>query len=97
MLRTNRVAGLIEVKNQDRIVKDLTPIETAIRSEEILRPEPSIKEGQKCRVLAGPLMGTEGIVIKTQQKYRLILQVEMLGQATSVDIDAEMLELIIED
>ena len=94
VLRTNRVAGLIEVKDQERIVADLTPIETAIISDEVLRPELSIEEGQRCRVLAGPLVGTEGIVIKTHNKYRLILQVEMLGQATSVDIDAEMLEII---
>jgi transcriptional antiterminator RfaH len=94
VLKTNRVANLIEVKNQERMIKDLTPIEIAIKCDEILRPESSIKQGQKCRVLAGPLMGTEGIVIQTQQKYRLILQVEMLGQATSVDIDAEMLEVI---
>ena len=94
VLRTNRVANLIEVKNQDRIIKDLTPIETALKCDEILRPESSIKKGQRCRVLAGPLMGTEGVVIQTQQKYRLILQVEMLGQATSVDIDAEMLDII---
>lgn len=93
VLRTNRVAGLIEVKNQEKIVKDLTPIETAIISDQILRPESSIKEGEKCRVLAGPLMGTEGIVIKTHQKYRLILEIEMLGQATSVEIDSDMLEL----
>ena len=37
-------------------------------------------------------MGTEGIVVKTRQQTRLLLQVEMLGQATSVEIDMDMIE-----
>ena len=38
-------------------------------------------------------MGTEGIVVRSgEKKMRLVLAVEMLGQATSVEIDSEMLE-----
>ncbi|MBN1457547.1 MAG: UpxY family transcription antiterminator [Sedimentisphaerales bacterium] len=94
VLRTNRVANLIEVKDQQHIVSDLWPIEVAIRKGEMLRPEAYIKEGQRCRVIAGPLIGMEGIVLKTRHRYRLVLQVVTLGQATSVEIDSDMLELL---
>ena len=53
-----------------------------------------LKEGQKCRVVAGPLMGLEGVVAKARGATRLLLQVDMLGQAASVEIDVDMTEPI---
>jgi transcription antitermination factor NusG len=39
-------------------------------------------------------MGTEGLIIQTPKETRLVLQVEMLGQAASVEIDFDMVEKI---
>jgi transcription antitermination factor NusG len=94
VLRTNRVANILEVTDQQRLLADLGPIEKAIRQDQPLLPHKYIKKGQQCRVIAGPLMGTEGIVVTTRQQTRLLLQVEMLGQATSVEIDMDMIEPI---
>lgn len=93
VLKTNRVATIIPVFEQARLVAELLPIEKALRAGKTLLSHEYIKVGQRCRVVAGPLMGTEGIVVRQGSKnLRLILAVEMLGQATSVEIDAEMLE-----
>jgi transcription antitermination factor NusG len=43
-------------------------------------------------VIAGPLLGLEGIVVETKGDARLVLQIDMLGQAASVEIDIEMVE-----
>ena len=94
VLKTNRVANIIEVIDQARLLSDLTPIEKAIRQQQPLLPHKYIKKGQLCRVIAGPLMGIEGIVVTVRQNTRLVMQVEMLGQATSVEIDMDMIELI---
>ncbi len=94
VLKTNRVANIIEVKDQQKLVEDLTPIELLLRKGASLEPHKYIKAGQKCRVIAGPLMGAEGIVSKSSRNTRLILQVDMLGQATSVEIDSELLEVV---
>lgn len=93
-LRTNRVANLIEVKDQQRLIEELLKIEQAIRTGAVLSPHKYIKEGQLCRVVAGPLAGLQGIVIKTPAVTRLVLQVDMLGQAASVEMDAEMIEIV---
>ena len=93
-LRTNRVAGLIEVKNQEKLLKELVQIEQALRAGAPLTPYKYIKAGQKCQVIAGPLLGLEGIVITTKGATRLVLQVDMLGQAASVEIDVDMIEVI---
>jgi len=57
LLRTNRVANLIEV-------------------------------------IAGPLIGLEGVVVKTRGAIRLVLQIDILGQAASVEIDIDMIEVL---
>ena len=94
VLRTNRVANIIEVTDQENLVKELYPIEQAIRTNQPLTPHKYLKKGQKCRVTAGPLEGTEGIIVRTPQQTRLVLQVDMLGQATSVEIDTDMIEIL---
>lgn len=94
VLRTNRVANIIEVKDQPTLVAELTPIQLALGEGQQLLPHRYIETGQGCRVIAGPLVGTEGIVIRAGERTRLVLQVDMLGQATSVEIGMDMIELI---
>jgi transcription antitermination factor NusG len=45
-------------------------------------------------VIAGPLIGLEGIVVRSKNATRLVLQIDMLGQAASVEIDVDMMEII---
>jgi len=94
LLRTNRVANLIEVKDQQRLLEELLQIEQALRAGAPLAPHKYVKTGQRCRVIAGPLADLEGIIIKTKATMRLVLQIDMLGQATSVEIDIDMIEVI---
>ena len=94
LLRTDRVANVIEVTDQEKIVKELLQIEQAIRAGAPLMPHKYVKAGQKCRVTAGPLMGLEGVVTQTRGAMRLVLQVDMLGQAASVEIDLDMIETL---
>lgn len=93
VLRTDRVANLIEVKDQEKLLRELEQIEQALQAGVPVTPHKYIKEGQKCRVIAGPLMGLEGIVSRAHGATRLVLQVDMLGQAASVEIDMDMIEI----
>lgn len=94
LLRTNRVANLIEVSDQLRLLDELSRIEQAVRAGACLTPHKYVKIGQMCRVIAGPLLGLEGIVVNTKGAFRLVLQIDMLGQAASVEIDTDMIETI---
>jgi transcriptional antiterminator RfaH len=96
LLRTNRVANVIEVKDQCKLLDELVQIEQALRAGAPLTPYKYIKQGQRCRVIAGPLLGLEGIVVTTKSATRLVLQIDMLGQAASVEIDIDMIELVSE-
>lgn len=94
ILRTDRVANMIEVTDQERLIKELLQIEQALKAGAPLTPHKYLKVGQKCRVTAGPLLGLEGVVTQTKGAVRLILQVDMLGQAASVEIDMDMIETL---
>jgi transcription antitermination factor NusG len=94
LLRTNRVANIIEVKDQQTLLNELVQIDQALRAGAPLTPHKYIKAGQRCRVIAGPLIGLEGIVVRTKSATRLVLQIDILGQAASVEIDIDMIEVL---
>ncbi len=94
VLKTNRVANLIEVNNQQKLLDELAAIEQAIKAGVSIDCHKDIKIGQHCRVKSGVLRGLEGIVLKTKTSARLLLCVEMLGQAASVEIDTDTLDMI---
>ena len=94
VLKTNRTANILPVEDQVQLVRELLPIETLLKLEKPVLPHQYLEVGQKCRVTAGPLMGTEGIVVQTAKETRLVLQVDMLGQAASVEIAYDMIEKI---
>jgi transcriptional antiterminator RfaH len=92
VLKTNRAANLIEVEDQELLVQELLPIETMLKLGKAVLPHDYLQVGEKCRVTAGPLAGTVGMVVQTPSEVRLILQVDILGQAASVEIASEMVE-----
>ena len=94
LLRTNRVANLIEVIDQETLLDELMQIDQALRAGAPLTPHKYIKAGKRCKVIAGPFIGLEGIVVRTKKATRLVLQVDMLGQASSVEIDIDMIEVL---
>jgi transcription antitermination factor NusG len=97
VLRTNRVANIIEVRDQPRLVRELSQIEQALSAGVDLSPHKYLREGQLCKVIGGALAGLQGIVVRARDKTRLVLQIDMLGQATSVEIGADMIEPVEEN
>jgi transcriptional antiterminator NusG len=51
-------------------------------------PYPYIQVGTRVEVIAGPLKGVKGIMVEKRGKYRFVLQVDLIRQAVSVEIDA---------
>lgn len=94
VLKTNRTANILPVEDQEMLIRELLPIETVLKLGKTVLPHDYIQIGQKCRVVAGPLTGTTGMVVQTPKETRLVLQVDMLGQAASVEIDLDMVEKI---
>ena len=94
VLRTDRVANILRVKDQEKLINELLQIQQALKIGAPLVPHKYVKAGQKCKVIAGPLLGLEGVVAMTHGATRLVLQVDMLGQAASVEIDIDTIEVL---
>ena len=51
-------------------------------------PCPMIKEGEMVRLVSGPLRGVIGRLVRKGTHARLVLAVDLIGQAVSVEVDA---------
>lgn len=89
---TKRVASVIAVPEQDRFVRDLEQVKVAVAGGADLRPWHYLEVGRRVRVTAGPFEGLEGVVEMRTHVDRLVLQIDALGRATSLEIDADLLE-----
>lgn len=54
---------------------------------------PYLKVGERVRVVRGPLLGAEGFLMRiAENKHRLVIAVDYVNQALSVEIDAAAVE-----
>jgi len=63
-----------------------------ISSEADVVIKPEIVEGRRVNVASGPLAGTEGVVIRRKGKTTITVNVDILGQSATVEIDVGDLE-----
>jgi transcription antitermination factor NusG len=94
VLRTGRVCQVIPVRQREKFVSELDAIHRTLASNRELSLYPFAAIGQRCRIARGPMKGIEGIVIRNQDSTRMVLQVSILGQGASVEIDADLLESV---
>ena len=91
--RTRRVAGIIRVPNQAELQDQLASIADALAMDAPLDPHPYLKRGMPVEVRCGPFKGLRGVVGDKKQN-RLVLQVNVLGQASSLEIEGSLLDPI---
>ena len=95
-LTTNCLCQTMEVFDQEDLICELTAIEKALLSKADLDMYPHLPVGSRSRVISGPMMGTEGVVIERKNaKARMVLEVTILGQGAVMEIDADLLEHIV--
>ena len=93
-IRTNRICQALPVIDGPGLCADLARVQTLIDSGFPLTVEARFQPGQRVRVRHGALDGLEGIVLRRKRETRLIVDVRMLQQGVSVEIDDFCLEPI---
>lgn len=94
IFRTGRVVNLIEIKNQNRFIKEISAIYMA--SEHGLVVEPVTKSAvvqSQVEVISGVLKGIQGVVTSIKDQLSLILEVNGLGSA-AVHIDISQVRIL---
>jgi transcription antitermination factor NusG len=89
-----KVDGVVQIISNNGIMsaipdEEIDSIRTLVESELAYDPVPLIKEGDMVKVTSGPLKGVVGrLITKKGAQARLVLSVDLIGQAVSVEVDA---------
>jgi transcription antitermination factor NusG len=59
-----------------------------------VEPYPALAAGQRVRIQAGPLAGIEGVVVRRQNSFRVVITLELIMQSIAVEVNADDLEPI---
>jgi transcriptional antiterminator NusG len=68
--------------------REIDGIRQLVESDLAYDPCPLIREGMQVEVVHGPLKGVVGRLVRKNEKARLVLSVDLIGQAVSVEVDA---------
>jgi len=74
--------------------REMEPLRTVAAGSARVEPHPYLTQGDRVRVRSGPLVGTEGIVVRSKGQCRVVLSVPLLMQAAAVEVEASLLERI---
>jgi transcription termination/antitermination protein NusG len=67
---------------------DVDAIRQLVTSELSLMPHPFLRQGQRVRIVEGPLSGVEGIFVRSRpNRGLLVLSVELLHRSVAVEVD----------
>jgi transcription antitermination factor NusG len=53
---------------------------------------PYLQSGDRVQVIAGPLRGMEGLLVRKKNSFRLVVSVEILARSAAVEIDVSCIE-----
>ncbi|HEY3092143.1 MAG TPA: UpxY family transcription antiterminator [Vicinamibacterales bacterium] len=90
ILKCTGVVSIISFEGEPAPIPEheIDSIRTLIDSELAYDPCPMIREGMMVEVAHGPLKGVIGRLIRKGAHARLVLSVDLIGQAVSVEVDA---------
>jgi len=90
ILKTESVVRILRNEGGPAAIPDeqINAIQVLMNSGISPTPHPYLKEGMRVRVVDGPLIGIEGILLKVKpNKHRLVLSVDILQESVCVEID----------
>jgi transcription termination/antitermination protein NusG len=90
ILKCTGVVSIISFEGEPAPIPQLEidGIRQLVESDLAFDPCPMIREGMMVEVLHGPLKGVVGRLLRKNDKARLVLSVDLIGQAVSVEVDA---------
>lgn len=96
IVRSHHILFPIKLDSTDekKLIEELKAVRIIEKASEdrklIIKPE--LAKGTEISVISGPLQGTEGIISKRRGKTLVTVNIELLGQAVSAEVDVGDLE-----
>jgi transcription antitermination factor NusG len=73
---------------------EISSIRKMIESSLRVEPHSFLQRGDRVKVVAGPLIGIEGIMVPGKNRLQLVVSLKMLGRSAAVEIEISNLERI---
>jgi transcriptional antiterminator RfaH len=91
-LESNLVALVLPVANQIQLQEDLRRVDRLISAGAPLTAEERLEPGDAVAIVAGPLKGMTGTILRRSKQLRFLVEVEFLRRGVSVEIESWMIE-----
>ena len=92
LMKSDYIANLLVVNDQEQFTRQLKEIHEALDSGLEIQLAPAIGRGSHVLIKSGPLQGIEGWVEERYGMSTVLLRLDFIGQAAAVKVDAENLE-----
>ena len=96
-LEVIKARGLVRILGErwDRLSvipdAEILSIQTVLQARVPILPHPYLKEGQRVRIIEGPLTGAEGLLVESKPtKGLLVLSVDLLQRSVAVEVDCSV-------
>lgn len=89
-----RLLGTLPGQPEPVPVEQVSSLKKIIDAGINLDPFPYLREGQRVRIIRGPLVGIEGILVQKPNQHCLVLSVDIISQSTAVTIEAGDVEAV---
>jgi transcription termination/antitermination protein NusG len=95
-LRAPGARQFVTFQGQPAVVLDseIRALELSFAAGLHLQPHPYLCQGRRVRVKRGALVGTEGIMVRRKEGFRLVLSLELIMRSVMVEVDEADVEPI---
>jgi len=93
-LETHRIVRSLAVPNQNKIWQDMVRVRQLLVSGLPVRPEDRLVPGATVLIRSGALAGLRGVILRTSNGNRFVVQVDFIQRGASVLLDDCMLAAI---
>ncbi len=94
LLQTNLLVRVLEPETPRRMLRDLVMVRRALRANPALESAKPLNAGRLVRIIGGPFQGVEGRVARLAGTLKVVLNVDMIGQAISVTAEVDQVEVL---
>jgi transcription antitermination factor NusG len=94
LYRSGCVVKILDVIDQDQFIEDLKQIYAGKKKGADLKPSKYLANGQKVKIVKGSFTGLTGVVKKHEVVKEVILQVNMLKQGVSVQVEPDQVKIL---
>lgn len=96
-LRVLQLAGAVRFVSFNRHPvslpeREMESLRNALASGLRAEPHPYLTIGRRVHVRSGPLAGTQGILVRRKEKFRVVLSLDLLMRSVGVEIDESDVE-----